>query len=387
MSVCLRFNLRSLNPYDSVFVYLRRSDHFMGHSMFDELICPDCRTPLAGWTSGDTADGVCDVVHCANCCLSYPVIKGIPRMIRDMAEPTNAARTSSACLEHHAGDFHNTWHRTQASFGRQWLRYDVQTKDEDKQTFENKTGFSLDLLSGMKVLDAGCGGGRYAFVTGSAAANVTAVDISLAVEKTRELCRSLKNVRIVQANLMTLPFPNESFDRIYSIGVLHHTPDTRQAFEALIPYLKPGGEISIWLYPKWDPLRETMNRFWRSLTTRLPHAAIHGFSTFVSPFGALRGRVYRSRYRLFARLLWQTEKIFPGISNHPDPRQRVCDTFDWLTPQYQWHHTDDEVRDWFRSVGLTDIRNLSELFGQFHAGQGEGVCFTGKKPAATGRAL
>lgn len=352
----------------------------MGHSMFDELICPDCRTPLAGSTSGDTADGVCYLVHCVNCCLSYPVIKGIPRMIREMAEQTNTPRASAASLEHYAGDFHKTWHRTQASFGRQWLRYDVQTTDEDKQTFENKTGFSLARLSGMKVLDAGCGGGRYAFVAGSAAANVTAVDISLAVEKTLELCLTLKNVEIVQANLMTLPFPNDSFDRIYSIGVLHHTPDTRQAFEALIPHLRPGGEISIWLYPKWDPLREIMNRFWRSLTTRLPHAVIHTFSSFVSPFGALRGRVYRSNWRFLARCLWQTEKIFPGISNHPDPRQRVCDTFDWLTPQYQWHHTDSEVREWFLTAGLINVVNLSDKYGQFHTGQGQGVCFSGQKP-------
>lgn len=161
--------------------------------------------------------------------------------------------------------------------------------------------------------------------------------------------------------------------------MLHHTPDTRKAFEALIPYLKPGGMISIWLYPEWDPLRETMNRFWRSLTTRLPHSVMHAFSSIVSPFGSLRGRVYRSNWRFLARALWQTEKLFPGISNHPDPRQRVCDTFDWLTPQYQWHHTDDEVRAWFVSAGLTNVRNLSELSVQFHPGQGEGICFTGQK--------
>jgi ubiquinone/menaquinone biosynthesis C-methylase UbiE/uncharacterized protein YbaR (Trm112 family) len=352
----------------------------MSHSLIEQLICPDCCTPLAATPSGDTVDGVCYVVHCVNCCLSYPVIKGIPRIIREMAEQTHAASASTASVEHHARDFRNIWHRTQTSFGRQWLRYDVQTTDEDKQTFENKTGFRLDQLSGMKVLDAGCGGGRYAFVTGSADAHVVAVDISLAVEKTRELCSSMENVQIVQANLMTLPFLKYSFDRIYSIGVLHHTPDTRKAFESLVCYLKPGGQISIWLYPKWDPLRETTNRFWRWFSTRLPHAAIHAFSSFVSPFGALRGRVYRSNRRFLARVLWQTEKIFPGISNHPDARQRVCDTFDWLTPQYQWHHTDAEVREWFLSAGLINIVNLSERYGQFHPGQGEGVCFSGQKP-------
>jgi len=332
-------------------------------------------------SSEDAKPDRCVTVNCERCCKSYPVLKGIPRILPELALPSTAPGSAASSSEDDTRKFRRTWNRTQSSFGRQWLRYDVQTKDEDKQTFKNKTGFCLEQLSGMKVLDAGCGGGRYAFVTGSAGAQVAAVDISIAVEKTQELCRSLKNVEIVQANLMSLPLPEKSFDRIYSIGVLHHTPDTRKAFEALIPYLKPGGVISIWLYPEWDPLRETMNRFWRSLTTRLPLAAIHAFSTIVSPFGALRGRVYRSNWRFLARAFWQTEKLFPGISNHPDPRQRICDTFDWLTPQYQWHHTDDEVKAWFVYAGLTNVRNLSELFGQFHPGQGEGVCFMGQKPA------
>lgn len=322
----------------------------------------------------------CVIVSCDKCNTSYPVINGIPRIVPECSFETTAIGSLTSRSEARIREFRTTWHKTQKSFGRQWLRYDVQAKDEDRRTFENKTGISLQKIAGMNVLDAGCGGGRYAFVTCAAGAKVVAADISLAVEKTQKLCGSMKNLQIVQANLMTLPFPEKSFDLIYSIGVLHHTPDTRKAFESLIPYLKPGGVISIWLYPKWSPFRENMNRFWRSLTTRLPHFAIHALSTTVSPLGALRGRVYRSNYRLLARALWQTEKFFPGISNHPDPRQRVCDTFDWLTPQYQWHHTDEEVRGWFESIGLTNVRNLSESCGQFYEGQGEGVCFTGQKP-------
>lgn len=351
----------------------------MGHTLINELVCPDCRTLMISQGSQNDELDNCVIVRCGKCNRSYPVINVIPRIVPEFASHTSAPGSATTRSEAEALEFRRTWHRTQESFGRQWLRYDVQTKDEDRQTFENKTGISLEKIAGMNVLDAGCGGGRYAFVTGTAGANVVAVDISLAVEKTQELCRSMKNVKIVQANLLSLPFREKSFERIYSIGVLHHTPDTRKAFEALIPYLKPGGVISIWLYPQWSPLRENMNRFWRSLTTRLPHFAVHAFSTIISPLGALRGRVYRSNRRLLARVLWQTEKIFPGISNHPDPRQRVCDTFDWLTPQYQWHHTDEEVRGWFESAGLTNIRNLSQSYGQFHTGQGEGVCFSGQK--------
>ena len=45
-----------------------------------------------------------------------------------------------------------------------------------------------------------------------------------------------------------LPFRRGSFDLVFSIGVLHHTPSTEQAFRALVPLVKPGGEIAISVY-------------------------------------------------------------------------------------------------------------------------------------------
>jgi len=277
--------------------------------------------------------------------------------------------------------FLTQWARTQSSFGRQWNRYEVQCHDEDVATFQAKTGFDVGSLRGLRVLDAGCGGGRYSFVAGSAGAEVISVDISSAVNKAVQLCEPLPNVHVLQANLMELPLQENSFDRIFSIGVLHHTPNTRAAFDALVPLLKPGGSISIWLYPKWDPLREAMNTFWRGMTTRMPHSCIHAFSLAASPVGRLRGKVYESGPKWLARVLWQTDKLMPGISNHPDPRQRVCDTFDWFTPQYQWHHTDKEVSRWFDEVNLVDVVNLGETQSRYHVGQGHGVCFTGKRSA------
>ena len=68
--------------------------------------------------------------------------------------------------------------------------------------------------------------------------------------------------------MFKLPFAPESFDYIYSIGVLHHTPDCEQAFKGLPRLLKPGGRIAIWLYSAYNPWYR-MSDVYRKWTRRM----------------------------------------------------------------------------------------------------------------------
>src|SRR5439155_23531510 len=86
-----------------------------------------------------------------------------------------------------------------ASFGRQWNRYDVARPAEDEATFRVKTGIAPSELAGRLVLDAGCGGGRYARLAGGQGARVVGVDLSAAVDKAAASCTELPNVLILQA--------------------------------------------------------------------------------------------------------------------------------------------------------------------------------------------
>ncbi len=56
------------------------------------------------------------------------------------------------------------------------------------------------------------------------------VDLSEAVTKAAELCAGTPEVLIIQGDLLDLPLADSAFDFVYSIGVLHHTPDPRRAF-------------------------------------------------------------------------------------------------------------------------------------------------------------
>jgi SAM-dependent methyltransferase len=233
-----------------------------------------------------------------------------------------------------------------ASFGRQWNRYDVARDEEDEATFAVKTGVDPHTLKGRLVLDAGCGGGRYARLAGRCGARVVGVDLSAAVEKAAALCADLPGVAIVQADLLDLPLAEGVFDLAFSIGVLHHSPDPRRAFAQVAARVRPGGTLAVWLYRRNTPPQEWLNSALRAATTRVSPRALE---LACAGLGVLGG----------VPVLRQTLNKVANFSNHPDWTLRVCDNFDWYAPRYQSHHTVAELEDWFRAEGFGDLRVLA----------------------------
>jgi SAM-dependent methyltransferase len=210
--------------------------------------------------------------------------------------------------------------------------------------FIEKTGWSLDQLRGKRVLDAGCGMGRFAEIAADAGAEVHAVDLSEAVFAARANLRHRPNVHIYRADIMALPFREQTFDFIYSIGVLHHTPDTKRAFLRLVPLLRRGGQVSIWVY---STRLQTMvgGRILRTLTPHLPKQTLLRLSRLAIPL-----------YRLHRlRRIGTVSALLLPTSLDPDPEWRWLDTFDWYSPRYQWKHSYAEVEGWFREAGLVDL--------------------------------
>src|SRR3954467_101168 len=129
----------------------------MNAQICDLLKCPKCKGVL------DPVDEPASL-GCRGWGASYPVVGGVPRL---------------------AGEGYV------ASFGRQWNRYDVARDDEDEAVFAVKTGGDPREVEGLLVLDAGCGGGRYAKLAGRFGAKVVGVDLSSAVEKAATACADL----------------------------------------------------------------------------------------------------------------------------------------------------------------------------------------------------
>jgi SAM-dependent methyltransferase len=262
------------------------------------------------------------------CGARFPIVDGIPRFVDS--------------------------ERYSESFGFQWNRFARTQLDSaggrqiSRRTLVEKTGWSLESLAGRSVLDAGCGMGRFAEVCAEAGAAVHGVDLSVAVDVAAANLRHRPNVRLYQADIMNLPFAESSFDFIYSIGVLHHTPDTRAAFGRLPGLLKPGGQLAVWVYS--SRLRLFIgSTLLRLVTPRLPARWLLQACRVAMPLYHLH------RVPILGRIT----TVLLNTSLHPEAEWRWLDTFDWYAPRFQWKHTFEEVERWFHDAGLTDVRRGS----------------------------
>jgi ubiquinone/menaquinone biosynthesis C-methylase UbiE len=107
-----------------------------------------------------------------------------------------------------------------------------------------------DRLGGLRVLEIGCGMGFHAELLARAGAQLTTVDISpTSVEATRRRLdlKSLEgDVRLADAE--RLEFPDETFDAVWSWGVIHHSSRTAAVLREIRRVLKPGGRAGIMVY-------------------------------------------------------------------------------------------------------------------------------------------
>jgi SAM-dependent methyltransferase len=272
---------------------------------------------------------------CAGCGRKYPVVNGVVRFVDG---------------QQYSG-----------SFGYQWNVYsrtqlDTKESSRSERAFRRRTGFRPEDLAGKLVLDVGCGMGRFADVATRWGARVVGVDLSLAAEiAARNLVG--REGTIFQADVFHLPFAPESFDLIYSIGVLHHTPDCERAFKVLPELLKPNGRIAVWLYSGYNRWYR-MSDIYRKVTRRMPPRLLRTLCYGVVPLYGIH-RMLR-RIPLVGRPASGLLAYLIPMAFHPDRSWRILDTFDWYSPWYQSKHTYEEVFRWFESCGLQDLRVIEQ---------------------------
>jgi ubiquinone/menaquinone biosynthesis C-methylase UbiE len=145
------------------------------------------------------------------------------------------------------------------NFGVQWNKFDKTQFDREndgfalsKVRFFAESDWSLEDLAGKDLLEVGSGAGRFSkVVLEHTQANLYSVDYSDAVSA------NFKNNHLIapgrfhlfQASVYEMPFPDNSFDKVFCFGVLQHTPNFKSSVKALINKAKPGGEVVVDFYP------------------------------------------------------------------------------------------------------------------------------------------
>ena len=135
-------------------------------------------------------------------------------------------------------------------------------QNRNKQLFSNL--ITKSNLKNKKVLEIGCGLGAHSQILAEKGAQLTAIDLaekSIDTTKRRLKMKGL-NADIIQADCENLPFEKETFDYIWSWGVIHHTPDTQKAANEIKRVLKPNGSLDIMIYNN-DSLYKFLNVYLR----------------------------------------------------------------------------------------------------------------------------
>ena len=144
--------------------------------------------------------------------------------------------------------------KTVDSFGDEWQAFHgFDEKEIQKLGDEYFDIVTTDMLNNStSVLEVGCGSGRFLKYLSDKAGFLVGADPSQAVFAADELLGKQDNVMLVKAAANDLPFENEAFDFVYSLGVLHHIPDTQKAMQACVDKIKRGGYFFTYLYYNLD---------------------------------------------------------------------------------------------------------------------------------------
>lgn len=139
---------------------------------------------------------------------------------------------------------------TVESFGEEWSAFHTFNETEITNAGDNYFDIVPNgvLNASCTALDVGCGTGRWSYFLAAKVGFIECIDPSKAVVAAANLLKLKTNKRITQASVDNIPFANNSFDFVFSLGVLHHVPDTKAAVQKCVEKLKVGGHILLYLY-------------------------------------------------------------------------------------------------------------------------------------------
>lgn len=212
-------------------------------------------------------------------------------------------------------------------------------------------------LENKKILEVGCGAGRFTEILLKKKAKVFSIDLSNAVEVNANNFPVDENHYIFQADILNLPFEMQQFDIVICLGVLQHTPDPSQTIRCLVDQLKINGYLVIDQYifnrSYWS-MRLIYRQIFKRLPSNLSFRVLKILSFLFLPMHQIckNSRILSLILNRFSPFVTYYRDI-PLLNDQLQKEWALLDTFDSLTDWYKNFGTQESLRKHLESSGLT----------------------------------
>ena len=316
-------------------------------------------------------DIVTGALTCKRCKIYYPIHNSIPRMFvfmthiaqihtEENADWIKANLNGFALSASEAPPGETTVLR---NFSTEWKEYKWLGDSYWDTTPENmlrckryELGIPKYPLTNKIVLEVGIGiGGTADMISRSENCEIVGIDLGYAVDQAQHYFGENPRFHIVQASVFALPFRAETFDTVYSHGVIHHTYSTRTAFNNIARLPKHHGMLYVWVYSNVQEnatlLRKVLmliEHVVRPLLSRMPTLIQTACLVPTLPMYFLYQNIYRRK------------KVGQKYATRYGWNEALHAARDRLTPPYAHRHSYDEIMEYFRSAGYEDLEKLSD---------------------------
>jgi len=253
---------------------------------------------------------------------------------------------------------------TVEGFGEEWSRYDQTKLSPDELEYYFGRYFSTFpwhmVGKGSVGFDLGCGSGRWARLVAPKVGLLHCIDASEpALSVAKRSLASQTNCAFHHATVDEIPLPDSSMDFGYSLGVLHHVPDTAGALQSCVRKLKPGAPFLVYLYYRFDNRPPWFRRLWelsdrgRQIISRMPAKSRHRITEVIAA----------TVYLPLARCSNVLERLGTDVSSVPLSSYRRAsfytmrtDALDRFGTRLEQRFTRAEIAEMMRAAGLEDIK-------------------------------
>ena len=256
----------------------------------------------------------------------------------------------------------NIDHKVVEEFGNEWSEFDQSELSEDELVSIFNDYFRVfpwENVSKSSVgFDLGCGTGRWAKFVSPKVGKLFCIDPSNAIEIAKKNLKKFKNCSFIKSGVDQIPLEDNSMDFGYSLGVLHHIPDTGDGLKKAVSKLKKGAPFLVYLYyamdnqPIWYKHIWKISDFFRKAISSLPFR----LKLFITNTIALLVYFPTSRLSMFFSKIGMNVHSFP-LSNYRNKSFYTMrtDALDRFGTKLELRYTRNEIEQMMISAGLINI--------------------------------